>query len=95
MHLNFEIAERKHQRKISPILRLANPNDAKEITEIYKELYDGTYPYKEMEDVEEVRKMILDPHVKWIIYQDPNYNIAGWFTFVLDFENRRGYIRGY
>ena len=95
MHLNFEIAERKHQRKISPILRLANPNDAKEITEIYKELYDGTYPYKEMEDVEEVRKMILDPHVKWIVYQDPNYNIAGCITFVLDFENRRGYIRGY
>ena len=95
MHLNFEIAEKKHQQKISPILRLAHPNDAREITEIYKELYNGTYPYKEMEDVEEVRKMILDPAVKWIVYQDHDYNIAGCITFVLDFENRRGYIRGF
>jgi len=95
MHLNFEIKENIHPKKISPILRLAHPNDAKEITEIYKELYDGTYPYKEMEDIEEVRKMILDPHIKWIIYQDPQYHIAGCITFVLDFENRRGYIRGF
>ncbi|KKM15141.1 hypothetical protein LCGC14_1699050 [marine sediment metagenome] len=95
MHLNFEIKENKHLKKISPILRLAHPSDAKQITEIYKELYNGTYPYKEMEDVEEVKKMILDPHVKWIIYQDPQYNIAGCITFVLDFQNRRGYIRGF
>ncbi|KKM90964.1 hypothetical protein LCGC14_1233290, partial [marine sediment metagenome] len=95
MHLNFEIKESKHLKKISPILRLAHPSDAKEITEIYKKLYDGTYPYKEMEDIEEVRKMILDPHVKWIVYQDPQYHIAGCITFVLDFENKRGYIRGF
>ncbi|MFX0083878.1 MAG: GNAT family N-acetyltransferase [Candidatus Hodarchaeota archaeon] len=95
MHLDFEISERDHQHKISPILRLARPEDAKEITEIYKELYDGTYPYKEMEDVREVRKLIEDPNVQWIIYQDPSYNIAGCVTFVLDFKNKRGYIRGF
>ncbi|KKL68240.1 hypothetical protein LCGC14_2126950, partial [marine sediment metagenome] len=87
--------ESKHLKKISPILRLAHPSDAKKITEIYKELYNGTYPYSEMVDVEEVQKMILDPHVKWIVYQDPQYNIAGCITFVLDFQNRRGYIRGF
>ena len=41
MHLDFEISEREHQHKINPILRLARPEDAKEITGIYKELYDG------------------------------------------------------
>ena len=95
MYLNFDISEREHQYKISPILRLARPEDAKEITEIYKELYDGTYPYKEMEDVKEVRRLIEDPNVQWIIYQDPSYTIAGCITFVLDFENKRGYIRGF
>ncbi|MFX1345776.1 MAG: DUF998 domain-containing protein [Promethearchaeota archaeon] len=95
MHLDFKISERDHQYKISPILRLARPEDAKEITEIYKELYDGTYPYKEMEDEREVRKLIEDPYVQWIIYQDPSYHIAGCITFVLDFENKRGYIRGF
>ncbi|MFW9897080.1 MAG: DUF998 domain-containing protein [Candidatus Thorarchaeota archaeon] len=95
LHLDFHIAERKNQHKISPILRLARPEDAKELVEIYKELYDGTYPYKEMEDVNEVRKMIKDPAIEWIIYQDPSYNIAGCVTFVLDFKNKRGYIRGF
>jgi len=92
LHLDFKIAGRKH--KINPILRLARPEDAEEIVEIYKELYDGTYPYKEMEDVHEVRKMISDPMIQWIIFQDPSYTIAGCITFVLDFLNKRGYIRG-
>ncbi|MFX0029916.1 MAG: GNAT family N-acetyltransferase, partial [Candidatus Hermodarchaeota archaeon] len=95
MLLDFEIIERGNRHKISPILRVAKPEDAKEITEIYKELYDGTYPYKEMEDVEEVRRLIQNPNIQWIIYQDPNYNIAGCITFVLDFGNKRGYIRGF
>ncbi|MFX1375192.1 MAG: DUF998 domain-containing protein [Promethearchaeota archaeon] len=94
MHLDFEIMEKKHH-KISPILRQARPDDAKEITEIYKDLYENTYPYKEMEDEYEVRRMIEDPCVQWVIYQDPSYNIAGCITFVLDFDNRRGYIRGF
>ncbi|MFW9873997.1 MAG: hypothetical protein ACFFG0_12895 [Candidatus Thorarchaeota archaeon] len=95
MYLDFEISEREHQHKKSPILRLARPEDAKKIVEIYKELYNGTYPYKEMEDVKEVRKLIKNPNVQWIIYQDPSYNIAGCITFVLDFDNKRGYIRGF
>lgn len=95
MHLDFKISEREHQHKISPILRVAKSEDAKEITEIYKELYDGTYPYKEMENVKEVKKLIEDPNVQWIIYQDPSYHIAGCVTFILDFENKRGYIRGF
>ena len=95
MHLNFEIDDRDHKNKINPILRLARPEDARDLIEIYKELYNGTYPYKEMEDEAELRKMIEDPSVQWIIYQDPSFNIAGCITFVLDFENKRGYIRGF
>ncbi|MFW9822045.1 MAG: DUF998 domain-containing protein [Candidatus Thorarchaeota archaeon] len=95
LHLDFHISGRKHRHKVSPILRLARPEDAEELVEIYKELYAGTYPYKEMEDINEVRKMIKDPAIEWMIYQDPSYNIAGCVTFVLDFKNKRGYIRGF
>jgi len=95
MHLDFELSDRKHNHKISPILRLARVEDAEEITKIYTELYEGTYPYKEMEEIESVREMILDPNIQWIIYQDPSYNIAGCITFVLDFQQKRGYIRGF
>lgn len=93
--LDFELIDRKQKQKISPILRLARPEDAEALVGIYTELYNGTYPYKEMEDVEEVRKLIRDPNVQWLVYQDPSYNIAGCITFVLDFDNKRGYIRGF
>ncbi|MFX1410426.1 MAG: hypothetical protein ACFFA6_08735 [Promethearchaeota archaeon] len=95
MYLDFEISDREHCHKINPILRLARPEDAKDIVEIYKDLYDGTYPYKEMEDLNEVQKMIRDPSIQWIIYQDPSYYTVGCITFVLDFDNKRGYIRGF
>jgi hypothetical protein len=95
LHLDFSIKGRKNGHKISPILRLAKPEDAEELIEIYKELYDGTYPYKEMEDIHTVHKMIEDPSIQWIIFQDPSFNIAGCITFVLDYVNKRGYIRGF
>lgn len=95
MCLNFELCDREQKQKVNPNLRLARPDDAEEIVGIYKELYNGTYPYKEMEDVVEVRRMIQDPSIQWIIYQDPSFNIAGCITFVLDFDNKRGYIRGF
>ncbi len=95
MCLDFQLCDREQKNKVSPILRLARPEDAEEIVEIYKELYNGTYPYKEMEDLNEVRKMIHNPSIQWIIYQDPSFNIAGCITFVFDFDNKRGYIRGF
>lgn len=95
MCLDFELCDRDSKEKVNPILRLARPEDGEEIVEIYKELYNGTYPYKEMENTDEVRKMIKDPTIQWIIYQDPSYNLAGCITFVLDFDNKRGYIRGF
>jgi len=95
MYLDFELCGREQKYKVNPILRLARLEDAEEIVGIYRELYNGTYPYKEMEDVVEVRRMIQDPFIQWIIYQDPFFNIAGCITFVLDFNNKRGYIRGF
>ncbi|MFX1377895.1 MAG: hypothetical protein ACFFA4_02280 [Promethearchaeota archaeon] len=94
MHLNFEIAHKASIRKKSPILKLAQPKDAFEIVEIYNELYNGTYPYKEMEDVQEVQKMIKSPNCDWVVFKDIYDNTMGCFTFLLDFEEKMGYIRG-
>ena len=49
MSLDFELCDREQKNKVNPILRLAKLQDAQEIVGIYKELYNGTYPYKEME----------------------------------------------
>ncbi|MFW9819655.1 MAG: DUF998 domain-containing protein [Candidatus Thorarchaeota archaeon] len=94
MHLNFEIQQEVKVKKKCPILKLAQPEDAFEIVEIYKELYNGTYPYKEMEDVQEVEEMIKSPNCDWVVFKDIHDNIMGCFTFVLDFDDKMGYIRG-
>ncbi|MFX1259541.1 MAG: GNAT family N-acetyltransferase [Promethearchaeota archaeon] len=95
LELSFKIHKRLRNRKISPILRLAKPKDAKNLVKIYKELYDGTYPYKEMENEQEVRKMIEDPAVQWVVFKNPSDKIVGCITFMLDFKNKKGYIRGF
>ena len=94
MELNFEISNRTSFKKISPILKLAKPEDAQEITEMYKELYNGTYPYKEMEDVEEVSSMIQSSNYRWILFKDLHDRTAGCFTFALDIKHKKGYARG-
>ena len=93
--LNLQILGRKKTRKIPPIITLAKSKDAKEVVNIYKELYNGTYPYKEMLNEQEVKKMIQDSDSEWILFKDPLGNIAGCITFVLDLRNKRGYIRGF
>jgi len=46
MDLDFRVYGRKGNQKIIPLLKKATPEDAKEIVNIYKDVYDGTYPYK-------------------------------------------------
>lgn len=92
MKLNFEIDKRTNQQDC--YLTLARPNDAVDITEIYKDCYKGTYPYKEMEDPTEVRKMISDENVYWVIFKSPKDETVGCFTYILDKEKKRGYMRG-
>jgi len=95
MSLTFNLSEKIRAKKFSPILKLARPEDAESIVDVYLDIYDGTYPYKEMENVEEVRKMIKSNEYKWILFKDDFGNIVGCFTYVLDFENKRGYMRGF
>ncbi len=90
----LEFKLKKNSRKIPPILKLALPEDAEDIVDIYRENYDGMYPYKEMEDIEEVRKMLEDPNVEWILFKNREDETIGCFTFVLDFSKKLGYIRG-
>jgi hypothetical protein len=96
MDLPFELTEKARDDKISPILQLATPEDAQAIVNIYLDIYQGTYPYKEMESVEEVRQMIENSNYRWLLFKTPRERrIAGCFTYVLDFEKKVGYMRGF
>ncbi len=91
--IDFELERKAQKAKVCPILRMASKEDAADIVEIYENVYED-YPYKEMLDVNEVKKMIMNDSVKWIMFLDRNGNTIGCFTFVLDFDTKRGYIRG-
>jgi hypothetical protein len=97
--LEFELDESRLERNLkkkSPVLELAKPEDAAKIVNIYEEIYDGTYPYKEMEDPNVVQTLIEDPSIRWILFLDPSTDeIAGCVTLVHDLFNKRGYVRGF
>jgi len=69
MELDFTIDSKLGSDKISPTLFLAKPKDAFEIANICKEVYEGSYPYKEIEDPREVKKMIENPEHHFILFK--------------------------
>jgi hypothetical protein len=96
MDLPFKLTEKERNEKISPILQLATPENAPEIVDIYLDIYQGTYPYKEMEDVMEVKRMIESSDFRWLLFKTPfKEKIVGCFTYQLDFKKKRGYMRGF
>ena len=94
MELDFTIDSKLGSDKISPTLYLAKPEDALEISTICKEVYEGKYPYKEIEDPKEVKKMIESPENHFILFKIED-DIVGCFRCALDFENRKGYTGGF
>ena len=94
MELDFLIDTKLGSDKISPTLVLAKPKDAKVIASICKEVYDGTYPYKEIEDEFMVKKMIESPDNYFILFEIDG-EVAGCFRCALDFEHKKGYSGGF
>ena len=95
MYLNFNIQERGNNRKINPLLKVAIPENAQEIVDICNEAYEGTYPYREMLDVEAIREKLRSPEYHWFLFKDKDDNTMGCFKFNLDFEERKGYLGGF
>ncbi len=93
--LDFEIIERENKNKMNPFIRYANIGDIDDIITIYKSIYGETYPYKEMEDHDEILKKIKSPKVEWIVFENYSREVVGCVTFELDFEDKKGYLRGF
>ena len=94
MDLDFTIDSKLGSDKISPTLYLAKPKDAIEIANICKEVYEGSYPYKEIEDPSAVKKMIESPENHFILFKIEE-DVVGCFRCALDFENHKGYSGGF
>ncbi|MFW9989720.1 MAG: hypothetical protein ACFFC3_13780, partial [Candidatus Odinarchaeota archaeon] len=92
---NLKIKGRNCKERINPLIRKARSEDIDEIVFIYKDIYEDTYPYKEMEDREEIQKMLDSPNVEWLIFETKQHEIVGCFTFILNFDKKMGNIRGF
>ena len=95
LNAESELITNRLSQKICPIIQKAEPNNAKEITQIIKEVYDGKYPYKEMENVQEVRNMIFNPDYEWILYKVGINKIVGCLLAELNFETKTGFMHGF
>jgi len=91
----FKITSKAHfpEKKLNPLLRVAIPQDAKIIADLVKEVYDGTYPYKEMEDEEEVRRMIVSGKTMFVLFLDKQSQVFGSTAFEFDFGAKRCSMR--
>ena len=82
------------KEKINPIIRRATPEDVGRIISTYLDVYEGTYPYKEMEDETSVLDMIKSDDVEFLVFESFTGAMLGCVTFVLDFKKKMGYLRG-
>ncbi|MFX1327506.1 MAG: hypothetical protein ACFE91_05105 [Promethearchaeota archaeon] len=94
-YFDFEIEGRAQKKRINPLIRKANLEDINEIVFIYRDIYENSYPYKEMEDRDEIKIMLESPNVEWLIFETISGEIVGCFTFILDFAKKLGNIRGF
>ena len=91
----YEFENSIRNGKRIPSLKFATEEDAEEITNIFKEVYENTYPYKRMEDISEIRSMIRSPNYYWIIFRFKPDKAIGCIGLHLDFENKIGNFFGF
>lgn len=94
--LDYSVLERYfNSQRICPIIEIAKPKDAKEISQIFKDIYKGTYPYKRMENSESIAEMIKDPNYYWFVFKLNSGEIVGAFGCHLEIEDKRGFLYGF
>ncbi|MFW9783633.1 MAG: hypothetical protein ACFFFB_15220 [Candidatus Heimdallarchaeota archaeon] len=95
LNLDFELDYYYKSEKVCPIIELAKPEDAKEIVSIFNEIYRGNYPYKQMEDIDSIRRMITHSNYYWFVFKLKSKEIVGCFGADLDLNEKRAFLHGF
>lgn len=82
-------------QKVTPTVQLAKPEEAQSISKIFKQVYQDTYPYKEMENIQEIRKMIEDPDYNWILFKINGNEVIGCIGLQFDNSVRSMMLHGF
>lgn len=83
------------EQKTIPMVQIAKPEEAQDISEIFKRVYQNTYPYKEMENPQEVRKMIENPNYTWFLFKINLDEIIGCVALKYMSSTRSMYLHGF
>jgi len=84
----------KEQRE-TPTVQFAKPEEAQGIAEIFKQVYQNTYPYKELENPQEIRKMIEDPNYHWIVFKINENEVIGCAGIKFNASVKSVYLHGF
>jgi hypothetical protein len=93
--LNFDLKSSHDFNKAKPILRLARIDEADELRSLFEDSYKDTYPFKIMEDINEIIKMIKNPNYDWFLFKTQDEKTAGCFGATYDFEGKKAYLHGF
>ncbi|TFG24146.1 MAG: hypothetical protein EU532_12805 [Promethearchaeota archaeon] len=81
--------------KILPIIEIAKKEDAEVVSNLYKESYNGTYPYKQMEDANSIIDLIDSPNDHLFVFRLNTNEIIGAFSSHLELDKKRGLMHGF
>ena len=93
--ITFPKKSRSKEQKVTPTVQIAKPGEEKIISEIFKQVYRNTYPYKEMESPQEIRKMIEDPDYIWILFKVNGDEVIGCVALKFDASRKGMYLHGF
>lgn len=95
LNLDFELGKHRKYQKINPKLQIAKPDDAEIIAKLFKNIYHGTYPYKKLENIKEIRSMIKDPDYEWILFKIKDNKTIGCFGTHLEMLQKKALLYGF
>lgn len=93
--ISFPKRSSSKAQKLTPTVQIAKPEDAQIISEIFKRVYQNTYPYKELESSQEIRKMIEDPDYNWIVFKINGDEIIGCIGIEFDSSVKSMTLHGF
>jgi len=80
--LDFDITDRAViKRKIKSYHSQGKSQRRRSYRRYISNIYNGSYPYKEMEDPSYIRKLILDPNYEIFVYADIDGKVARMHYF--------------
>jgi hypothetical protein len=92
----FELhSSNREKKKETPFIYLAKPKDASTIAYLYRTTYFGKYPYREMQDSDDVLNLMESGKYNWVLFKNYKDQVIGCMGFYIDFDNKKGYLFGF